>query len=38
MDGLMAEVIEEHIRDHVFRRARGKSDERQAATDVVKVV
>ena len=34
----MAEVIEGHIRDHVFRGARGKSDERQAAADLVKVV
>jgi FrmR/RcnR family transcriptional regulator, repressor of rcnA expression len=38
MDGLMAEVIEGHIRDHVFRGARGKPDERQAAADLVKVV
>ena len=38
MDGLMAEVIEDHIRDHVFRGARGKSDERAAAADLVKIV
>jgi DNA-binding FrmR family transcriptional regulator len=38
MDSLMAEVIEGHIRDHVFRGARGTSDERQAAADLVKVV
>ncbi|HUK36527.1 MAG TPA: metal/formaldehyde-sensitive transcriptional repressor [Vicinamibacterales bacterium] len=38
MDGLMAEVIEGHIRDHVFRGARGTSEERQAAADLVKVV
>ena len=38
MDALMAEVIEGHIRDHVFRGTRGTSDERQAAADLVKVV
>jgi DNA-binding FrmR family transcriptional regulator len=38
MDSLMAEVIEDHIRDHVFRGARGKSDEREAAEDLVKIV
>jgi DNA-binding FrmR family transcriptional regulator len=38
MDSLMAEVIEGHIRDHVFRGTRGTSDERQAAADLVKVV
>src|SRR5262249_14876089 len=38
MDSLMAEVIEGHIRDHVFRGARGTSEERQAAVDLVKVV
>ena len=38
MDSLMAEVIEEHIRDHVFRGPRGTSDQRQAAADLVKVV
>jgi DNA-binding FrmR family transcriptional regulator len=38
MDSLMAEVIEGHIRDHVFRGPRGTSDERQAAADLVKVV
>jgi len=38
MDSLMAEVIEGHIREHVFTGARGKSEERQAAADLVKVV
>ena len=38
MDGLMAEVIEDHIRDHVFRGARAKADERAAAADLVKIV
>ena len=38
MDSLMAEVIEDHIRDHVFRGARGRSDERAAAADLVKIV
>jgi DNA-binding FrmR family transcriptional regulator len=38
MDSLMAEVIEDHIRDHVFRGARGRSDEREAAADLVKIV
>jgi DNA-binding FrmR family transcriptional regulator len=38
MDSLMAEVIEGHIRDHVFRVGRGTSEDRQAATDLVKVV
>jgi len=38
MDGLMAEVVEDHIRDHVFRGARATSDERAAAVDLVKIV
>ena len=38
LDGLMAEVIEEHIRDHVFRDARAKSEARQAATDLIQLV
>ncbi len=38
MDGLMAEVIEGHIRDHVFRHARPRSNEREAAADLVKIV
>ncbi len=38
MDGLMAEVVEDHIRDHVFRGGRATSDERAAAADLVKIV
>jgi DNA-binding FrmR family transcriptional regulator len=38
MDGLMAEVVEDHIRDHVFRGTRATSDERAAAADLVKIV
>jgi len=38
MDSLMAEVIEGHIRDHVFPGARVSSEQRHAATDLVKVV
>ena len=38
MNGLMAEVLEGHIRDHAFRGARAKSDEANAADDLVDVV
>jgi DNA-binding FrmR family transcriptional regulator len=38
MDSLMAEVIEGHIRDHVFRGARTRSGEREAAQDLVRIV
>jgi DNA-binding FrmR family transcriptional regulator len=38
MDGLMAEVVEDHIRDHVFRGGHATSDERAAAADLVKIV
>jgi FrmR/RcnR family transcriptional regulator, repressor of rcnA expression len=38
MDGLMAEVIEGHIRDHAFRGAKPKSEERQAAEDLVRII
>ena len=38
MDGLMAEVIEGHIRDHAFRGSRAKSEERRAADDVVNII
>lgn len=38
MDSLMAEVIEGHIRDHTFRGARAKSDEGQAADDLVDII
>jgi DNA-binding FrmR family transcriptional regulator len=38
MDGLMAEVVEGHIRDHVFRDARARSGAREAAADLIKIV
>ena len=38
MDSLMAEVIEGHIRDHAFRGARAKSEEGQAADDLVDII
>ena len=38
MDSLMAEVIEGHIRDHAFRGARAKSEEGQAAEDLVDII
>jgi DNA-binding FrmR family transcriptional regulator len=38
MDGLMAEVIEEHIRDHAFRGARAGSEDGQAAEDLVDII
>jgi DNA-binding FrmR family transcriptional regulator len=38
MNGLMAEVVEDHIRAHAFRRAKPRSDEAQAAEDLVNVV
>ncbi len=38
MNGLMAEVVEDHIRAHAFRRARPNSDEARAADDLVDVV
>jgi len=38
MNSLMAEVVEDHIRAHAFRGARPKSDEAQAAEDLVEVV
>jgi DNA-binding FrmR family transcriptional regulator len=38
MDSLMAEVLEGHIRDHAFRGARAKSDEGQAADDLVDII
>jgi len=37
MDGLMAEVLERHIRDHAFRGARATSDGR-AAEDLVDII
>jgi DNA-binding FrmR family transcriptional regulator len=38
MNGLMAEVLEDHIRDHAFRGAKPRSDEAQAAEDLVEVI
>src|ERR1700736_4392656 len=38
MDSLMAEVIEGHIRDHAFRGVQAKSDEGQAAEDLVDII
>jgi DNA-binding FrmR family transcriptional regulator len=38
MNSLMAEVVEDHIRAHAFRRAKPQSDEAQAAEDLVDVV
>jgi DNA-binding FrmR family transcriptional regulator len=38
MDSLMAEVLEGHIRDHAFRGARAKSDDAEAADDLVDII
>jgi DNA-binding FrmR family transcriptional regulator len=38
MNGLMAQVLEGHIRDHAFRGARAKSDDANAADDLIDVV
>jgi DNA-binding FrmR family transcriptional regulator len=38
MNGLMAEVLEDHIRAHAFRGAKPKSEGAQAADEVVQVV
>jgi len=38
MDSLMAEVIEDHIRDHAFRGVKAKSDEGRAAEDLVDII
>ena len=38
MDSLMAEVIEGHVRDHVFRGATAKSHEKRAAEDLVHII
>jgi DNA-binding FrmR family transcriptional regulator len=38
MNSLMAEVVEDHIRAHAFRREKPQSDEAQAAEDLVDVV
>jgi FrmR/RcnR family transcriptional regulator, repressor of frmRAB operon len=38
MNGLMAEVLEDHIRSHAFRGAKPNSDDAQAADELVEVV
>jgi DNA-binding FrmR family transcriptional regulator len=38
MNSLMAEVLEGHIRDHAFSAAGAKSDEGQAAEDLVDII
>lgn len=38
MNGLMAEVLEDHIRAHAFRGAKLKSEDAQAADELVEVV
>jgi DNA-binding FrmR family transcriptional regulator len=38
MDGLMAVVLEGHIRDHAFRGARASSEDGQAAEDLVDII
>jgi len=38
MNGLMAEVLEDHVRHHAFRGARSGSDDAQAADEVVDVI
>jgi DNA-binding FrmR family transcriptional regulator len=38
MNGLMAEVLEDHIRAHAFRGTRPKSDNAQVADELVDVV
>jgi DNA-binding FrmR family transcriptional regulator len=38
MNGLMAEVVEDHLRSHAFRGARPGSENARAADDLVDVV
>jgi DNA-binding FrmR family transcriptional regulator len=38
MNGLMAEVLEDHIRHHAFRGARDGSADAQAADEVIDVI
>ncbi|HUL74328.1 MAG TPA: metal/formaldehyde-sensitive transcriptional repressor [Vicinamibacterales bacterium] len=38
MNGLMAEVLEDHVRAHAFRGARPASDQAQAADELIDVV
>ena len=38
MNGLMAEVLEDHIRSHAFRGAKANSEDASATEDLVSVV
>jgi DNA-binding FrmR family transcriptional regulator len=38
MNGLMAEVLEDHIRAHAFRAAKPSSEDAQAADELIEVV
>lgn len=38
IDGLMAEVLEGHIRDHVFPGVKSGSEGRRAAQDLIEIV
>jgi DNA-binding FrmR family transcriptional regulator len=38
MNSLMAEVLEDHVRDHAFRGARPNSDQARAAEELVEVI
>ncbi len=38
MNSLMAEVVEDHIREHAFRGVRARSDEGRAAEDLIEIV
>ncbi len=38
MNGLMSEVLEDHIRSHAFSGAKPKSDDAQVADELVEVV
>jgi DNA-binding FrmR family transcriptional regulator len=38
MNGLMAEVLEDHIRHHAFHGARAGSHDEEAADDVIDVI
>jgi DNA-binding FrmR family transcriptional regulator len=38
MDSLMAEVLEGHIRDHVFPRRSATSEGKRAAEDLVEII
>jgi DNA-binding FrmR family transcriptional regulator len=38
MNGLMAEVLEDHVRHHAFRGARAETQDAQAADEVIQVI